>query len=47
MKLLRVLFAALLFAAAAACSEPTAPGVPSVPLPDLDPSESNLTVPIP
>ena len=44
MKLSRILLGTVLVCAA--CSEPTAPGLPSIPIPD-DPAPALPTVPIP
>jgi hypothetical protein len=47
MKNPRILMGALLVCAAAACSEPTAPGLPSIPIPDDSPASGLPSDPIP
>lgn len=47
MKLLRLVLAAALVGGAAACANPTAPAEPSIPIPNLVPSQTGITIPIP
>lgn len=47
MKLMIRMSLALALVAAAACSEPTAPATPVIPLPDLEPRQADISIPVP